>query len=282
MKLWFKILGLCFVLAGPSAAQTSPELVRSLGDAVKMDQTLAIMQREALQNADEIAEDLFGGAAPSGWTNVITELFDPAGARAQFDTGLTLATANADAGQLANAAAFYASPLGIRLLQLEISAREAMLDGEVETAAKQAWTDLLADPLPASAQRADLIEGAVAASDLIESNVSSALNGNLAFLQGLAEAGGYAAEMTADDMLREVYAQEDTVRADTAEWLYPFLALAYAPLTDAELQAYIDFAQSAAGQALNSALFLAFDGLGTVQSRGMGLAAGRLMSGQDI
>ena len=58
--------------------------------------------------------------------------------------------------------------------------------------------------------------------------------------------------------------------------------MAYAPLSDAELQAYIDFSHSKAGQALNSVLFSAFDRLGSQQSRGMGLVAGQLMQGQDI
>ena len=46
---------------------------------------------------------------------------------------------------------------------------------------------------------------------------------------------------------------------ETEDWLYPFMSLAYQPLTDAELQAYLAFSETAGGQRLNAAVFAAFD-----------------------
>jgi hypothetical protein len=88
--------------------------------------------------------------------------------------------------------------------------------------------------------------------------------------------------LSQSDMLAEVWAQEGDLRRETEDWLYPFLNLAYQPLSIADLDAYIAFSNSAAGRAINAALFVAFDVLGKDQSRGMGLAAGKLMAGQDI
>ena len=278
-------IGLLFAAPNPAQAnpaQASPDMVRSLGDALQMDKTLVIMSREAVANAAEVAPDLFGGASPADWTHAVAKLFDPVTARAAFDAGLLPAMTSANQGDLEQALAYFETPTGQRLIDLELSAREALLDTDLEAAAKQSWADLLADPLPASALRAKLIRDIVAATDLIESNVSSAMNGNFAFFQGLAESGGFAAEMTQDDMLSEVRGQEAELRADTADWLYPFLAMAYTPLSDDDLRDYIAFSKSPAGQALNGVLFLAFDEMGAAQSRGMGLAAGRLIVGQDI
>lgn len=256
--------------------------LRALGDVLRMDQTLAVMQTEALANADEITPDLFGTPDVPAWDAAVAELFDPAKARAVFDTALAGAAGTLGSADLQAAADFFATPLGARLLDLELSARAAMIDNDVEAAAIESWAELQANPLPASTQRAALISGIVAANDLIETNVASALNGNLAFYQGLAESGAYGAGAGSDEMIREVWAQEAQLRADTEEWLYPYLAMAYAPLSDEDLQTYIDFSKSSAGRALSQALFIAFDGLGVQQSRGMGLAAGRLMVGQDI
>ncbi len=282
MRHWIGVAVFGVILAASNPARATPEMVRSLGDVLQMDKTLTIMSREAVANAAEVAPDLFGGASPAKWTDAVATLFDPVTARAAFDAGLLPAMTSANQGDLQQALDYFNTPMGQRMLDLELSAREALLDPDVEAAAKQSWADLLADPMPASAQRAQLIRDIVAATDLIESNVSSAMNGNFAFFQGLAEAGGFAAQMTQDDMLAEVRGQEAELRADTADWLYPFLAMAYTPLSDDELRGYIAFSKSPAGQALNGVLFLAFDEMGAAQSRGMGLAAGRLMVGQDI
>lgn len=273
-------LGMAIVWATGAGAQAAPS-AREIGDVLRMDDTLAIIQREVVQTASEMAPDLFGGAAPAPWTAAVTALYDPAAARAQFDRDLASALARADAALLAEVQAFFANPTGQLILNLELSAREALLAPDVEAAAAQTWDDMQDDPLPATAQRVDLIRQIVAVNDLVETNVMAALNGNLAFFQGLAEAG-MLDEMSGDDMLAEVWGQEAEVRSDIEEWLYPYLALAYAPLSDDDLRSYIAFSNGPAGQMLNTALFAAFDSLGIVQSRGMGLAAGRLMTGQDI
>ncbi|MEY4698536.1 MAG: hypothetical protein RIT14_2964, partial [Pseudomonadota bacterium] len=49
-----------------------------------------------------------------------------------------------------------------------------------------------------------------------------------------------------------------------------------------ELQAYITFSETEAGQALNVALFVAFDAVFTPISKALGLAVAKQMQGQDI
>ncbi len=262
------------------AAAAIPAQVRALGDALLLDQTLAVMQQEAIANARETAMDLFGVDDLPAWNAAVRDLFDPAAARAAFDLAASDAAGMIAPADHAAALEFYRSPLGTRLLDLELSARAQMIDKDIEAAATESWDALQADLLPASATRAGLIRQIVASNDLIDSNVASALNGNLAFYQGMAEGG--MADMGSEGTIAEVWSQEPQLRSDTENWLYPFLNLAYAPLTDAQLQDYIAFSKSSAGQALNRVLFTAFDALGAQQSRGMGLAAGRLMLGQDI
>ena len=109
-----------------------------------------------------------------------------------------------------------------------------------------------------------------------------ALSANLAFYQGMAEGGAFGGEMTEDQMLADVWGQEAEVRQQVADWLFPYLALAYGPLSDDELEAYIAYSESPAGQQLNTALFASFDGVFSPVSRALGLAVARELQGQDI
>ena len=88
--------------------------------------------------------------------------------------------------------------------------------------------------------------------------------------------------MTESDMLAEVWAQEDQVRQETEDWLWPYLALAYQPLSDEEMQAYQVFSEAPEGRALNAALFAAFDASFVRISGELGRAVALMVQGQDI
>jgi hypothetical protein len=120
----------------------------------------------------------------------------------------------------------------------------------------------------------------IAVNDLVERNVAGALGSNYQFFRGLADGGAYA--MTEDQILADVWTQEQDIREDTTEWLYGFLNMAYRPLGDDDLEAYIAFSESEAGRALNAALFAGFDVLYRDISYALGLAVSRAMSGSDL
>lgn len=262
----------------PPPAASSAQL-RAFGDTLMMDRTLALMQREAAQSAAEMSADMFAGQDPAIWADAVRGVFDPSRARTQFDQGL--AQAHLPPADLARAQDFFSSDLGARILTLELSAREAMLDPAIKDAAQQAWATAQLTAKPEGKLRIARLETVIIANDLIESNVMAALNSNLAYYQGMNTAGALG-DAAQSDILAEVWAQESQLRSDTKDWLYPFLNLAYQPLSIADLDTYIAFSESDTGRTVNAALFAAFDALGVYQSRGMGLAAGNLMAGQDI
>jgi hypothetical protein len=82
--------------------------------------------------------------------------------------------------------------------------------------------------------------------------------------------------------MAQVWGQEGQIRSDTEGWLHAYLGLAYAPLTEAELDAYIAFWETPAGKRLNAVLFAAFDQVFTGVSKELGRATGQAMLGQDI
>ena len=195
----------------------------------------------------------------------------------QFTRAFDAALA-ADAATIKASGAFFTTEAGQRALWLEISARRALLDDDVKAAAALAYARL-AEENPA---RHALIERFVLANDLIDSNVMGAMNANLAFLRGMAASGVRGFELTKADMLAQVWATEAETRVEAVEWVYPFLIMAYQPLSDADLTTYVEFSESEAGQRLNGAMFSGFDDMLNVLSHELGLAYGQSMQGDDI
>ncbi len=130
--------------------------------------------------------------------------------------------------------------------------------------------------------RMGLIRDLAEAGELIEMNVAGALTANLAFFQGMNDVGVPGMVMDEEQMMTEVWGQEASIRDETAKWLYPYLALAYRPLSDEDLKAYVAFAESAEGKRLNAALFASFDKVFRSVSFELGRGAALVLQGNDI
>jgi hypothetical protein len=263
-------------MPGPAAAELSAP-VTALSDALRMQDVVAVLREEGMRNGAELAVDLPGGPDDPAWIALLDRLYDTHTMRTAFDTAFAKALGD-DPTMTALATAFFNSDIGQRAMKLEIDARRAMLDSDIEAAAMQAYQNLTKE----NPARVALLEQFVTVNDLIESNVMGSLNSNLAFYRGLAAAGDEQFAMSESDMLNSVWAEEAKAREETVKWLFPFLALAYQPLSDADLQAYIDFSQTMAGRRVNAAMFVAFDAVFDDISQELGRAVARQMEGQDI
>lgn len=251
--------------------------VSALTDTMMMGDIMAVMREEGLEYGKTLSSEMFPDQSGAQWDAVVALIYDSATMRSRFDAALAQALVGAEP-ELEEIENFFGSEQGQNILRLEIEARRALLDSELEDAAKLAWEDLRAEGGP----RVEKLTQFVEANDLIESNVMGAMNANLAFYRGLSESGAFPQEMTEDQMLSDVWGQEPDVRAETTDWLFPFLSLAYRPLTDEDLSAYIAFSETPAGQKMNSALFAAYDAVFTRISYDLGRAAAKQMQGEDI
>ena len=173
---------------------------------------------------------------------------------------------------------FFEGETGRKIVGLEVSARQALLDEAVEAAGKERLEELTADGDPLL----DLVTEYVEVNDLLEYNVVGAMNSNYAFYIGLQDGGAFDATLTEEQILTDVWSQEEVIRADTEDWLYGFLVMAYQPLTEAELTEYIALSETPEGQALNRALFVAFDELFVEISRALGRSAATFVVGEDL
>jgi hypothetical protein len=242
-----------------------------------MDDVIDIMRQEGITYGRQLQDEMLEGRGGPTWDRAIDLIYDHATLRLRFDSVLEAGLADAPEA-IAQIESFFLSTLGQEILTLEIEARRSLLDDAVEDAARARGEDMARDEDP----RLKALERFAEVNDLTEANVSGALNSNLAFFQGLTEQGALRDNMTEEQILRDVWAQEPDIREETIQWLFPFLALAYGPLSDEALESYIQFSMSEAGQSLNNALFAAFDVVFASISRDLGRAAARQMMGDDI
>lgn len=263
------------LLVPPAGAQGADDDVRALFEALALPEVVQIMHEEGIGYGADIAADLFAGGAPAEWTDAVASIYDPVRMESEALAALTTATAGRDLEPMIT---FLTTEPGRTFIQLEVSARRALLDDEVETAAKEAAAIALIDDTP----RAQQITRFVKTNDLIETNVMSAMNSTYAFYLGLMDGGAFPPEMTEDEMLADVWSQEPEIRDNTSEWVYGFLTKAYDPASDADLEVYIGFSQTEDGRLLNRVVFGAFSEVFEGISLSLGRAAARFVGGQEL
>jgi hypothetical protein len=265
------------VLAETAAPDPAGEVsVDRLAQVMQLDALFQVLREEGIAHGEDLQVDMFPAGGGANWTAEVAGIYDLARLQPAFTE--VLRAELADKPEVLEAIiGFFASDLGQRVIGLEIEARRAFLDTAAEEAARVAAEDAVAARDPKVA----LIRRMIEAGDLLEMNVAGALSGSLAFVTGMADSGAYGA-IPQDQLLSDVWGQEEQVRADTSSWLNSYLGLAYHPLSEADLESYISFWESPEGQQLNAALFSAFDKVFRQVSLDLGRAAGRAMQGSDI
>lgn len=260
-----------------TTADVAPDAgVSALATAMQVDQIIAVMREEGLEYAKTLQADMFPGVGNSGWIAEVAGIYNADRMQQEFTAALSASLAGN--ARLDAMTRFMDGDFGNRVVGLELAARKALLDPAIEETAKVAWMKLEEEDGP----RARAIQRFIAVNDLMDSNVTGAMNSNIAFYRGLMAAAPADMAMTEDDILSSVSDQQAQIAAETADWLHPYLTLAYHSLTDDELDRYIAFSESAPGRDLNRALFAAFAVMFDRLSYDLGVAAGRQMQGQDI
>lgn len=240
--------------------------------ALHFEETVAIMRAEGLRYGGDVGDEMLSAVERARWDRVVGRVYDADRMLAQVQSRFAQAMDGADTGALLG----FFEGQGAEVVALEIAGRRALLDDGTEAAAEARYAELAAADAPIVRHVATLI----ADSDLIERNVAGALNANLGFYRGLADGGGL--DLSEQEMLAEIWAQEPEMREETRDWLQAYLTMAYQPLPQEVLEAYIALYRSAEGQQLNHALFVAFDAMYEELSYHLGLATALTMQGEDL
>ena len=256
-----------------SAQSTVPAdvLFRALG----FPEIIKIMRQEGVEYGASMEQDLFLREGGPRWQAIVSDIYDVDWMSEIVRNRLAGDLATADLAPMID---FFTSDLGQRIVRLEISARAAFLEDGVEAAANETYLALQTD----AKARVRLLDAFVDASDLVESNVVGAMNSNYAFYTGLADGGGFDGALTQDQILTDVWSEEDAIRTDTRLWVYSYLALAYQPLSDDDLRAYTAYFETSGGRALNQAIFNSFDEMFVAISTRLGRGAAQFLAGEDL
>lgn len=200
----------------PLRAQTAdPE---SVLQTLRIPEMIAVMQDEGIAYGDDLEEQLFPGAGGARWDGIVAGIYDEPALLQRFQSAFSARLA-ADPQAMDEIVGFFATDRGQRILSLEIAARRALLDEAAEEAAAVSVDDMRARDDP----RLAVLERFAAANDLIEQNVSGALNANFAFYQGMSDGGAFdAAKMTEADMLADVWSQEPRFAPKPKAGFIPF------------------------------------------------------------
>jgi hypothetical protein len=263
-----------FLSATAAAAAERAEIDR-LWTLLEMDAVVDVMREEGIDYGESLDADMLEGRGGAGFAAEVSRIYDTARMAATAHERFAADLAGEDVGPMLE---FFEADLGRRAIGLEVSARRALLDPEVEAASRDrvAQMDEGGDP------RIGLLQRFIEINDLVESNVTGALNSSFAFYRGLADTGALEGQMGEEEILADVWSQEPDVRSETEDWVWGFLALAYQPLSDADLNAYSDFSATEAGQVLNRAIFVAFDQMFVDISHELGQATGHYLVGQEL
>lgn len=252
----------------------APE-VHAMLEAVGVYDVLAIMAQEGVDGALQLEADMFPGQGGAAWAAMAAHLNAQDRVIGAFEAAYPVDAMSVE--EVAEVTAFARSAAGQRLIEGEVTARRAFLEPAVEDEASIRFRERA----EAGDPRLDLLTDFIEANQLVERNVMGALNSNFAFYRGLSDGGAFEVDVPEELMLTEVWGQEAEIRTDTIEWLYSFQLVAYDLATDADLEAYIALSETEAGQALNAALFEAFDIMFNAMSYELGRAAATFIAGED-
>jgi hypothetical protein len=248
-----------------------------LVDVLALPEVAQILREEGLEHSTDLDTDMLNGNGGAGWQMQVGAIYDAGRLVETVRGALESELQGPDLeDELEQTITFFASDLGTRIVGLENSARAAILDQDVEEAARVRFAEVEGTEDSRLALVTQLVEGG----DMIDRNVTAAMNSNYQFLRGLAD--GDAIKMTDDAILADVASDLDEITEDTVSWLYGYMLLAYHPLTDDELETYIAFSNTPAGKALNRGLF---DGFGKAYediSYGLGRAVALNMTAQEL
>jgi hypothetical protein len=261
-------------LFSPTFAQ-APTGLEQLEQTMQVDRLFRILALEGDAFGQNVDAQILGGRGGQAWKSEIRRIYAPETGKAVFRAVFAKQLEGADIAAMER---FFASPTGKRIIGLELSAREAFLEQDVEQGARDRFREMVAK----QDRRVDLLNTFVEVNDLVGFNVMGTLNSNLAFMKAFVAEGGADADLSEQDILAETLGQEEDARKEAREWLFPYLSLAYQPLSDTELEAYIAFSQTRPGRDLNSALFAAFDVLFIGISGALGQSAARALNSEAL
>jgi len=224
---------------------------QELLDLARLDEMTEVIIAEGLADNATMPEDYIGISIPGSWSKELERIYDPA---VLNDLVTREFLARSETLDPVHTRSYLQSSAWQETLNFELEARYALMDPSVADAALAYYWERF----EAGDKRLDVLDRLVAQSSLVEGNVIGAMNSMYQFELGLID-GGLDLGFTEDELLQQIWAEEESLRYDVSEWVYSFLLFAYDPVPNRDIKAQIDFFDTRNGRIFNAALFGAFD-----------------------
>ncbi|MAT89034.1 MAG: hypothetical protein CL532_10935 [Aestuariivita sp.] len=269
IMVWFSLW--CGVGLG-AHAQTS--VYDQLYAALHLNDIVKVIRDEGLEEAKSTAEIYLKSQGQiASFNSQIDSFYDITNISTFLLNGISTGLMEQDAEM---ALMFYTRDLGAKIASLEASARLAISDSAVESMA----IEIAKSAKTKDSKRYKLLQENMKQMELVEQNLKGAFASQYGFLTELSKATDI--NLSQDQILSLLSGSEEDLRKEVTDWLMGYSYMAYQPISDDELQLYLDFLANTSGKALNGALFNVFNALSVKTSSALGELIALLREARDL
>ena len=272
-KMYFWRLFWNFVILICCTCFAKADAISDLYDALQMDRVNEIIRAEGIRDARGTGEAYLS-------TNSVERFVEQAKSVYQLDNMekdfKRLLTENLSTSEANEILLFYRLPIGKLASELEVSARVAISETEIEEMAKT----MLKEAKAIKNTRLNEIESVIKILELVEQNLIGAYAAQFAFMYELSKLG--VLDLSRQEMIDIITNDEEKLKGEILEWLMAFSHMAYAPMSDEEFRVYNDFSKSDLGILLNKALFSVYNEMAKDQSQSLANILGEFMISEDL
>lgn len=261
-------LGCCFLVQSAWAASD----IERLSQALRLRDVMAVLHEEGVEQGQALDTEFLGGQGGGHFHAQVADIFDEVWMTQTVQDAMGARMSDAD---VQASLVFFDTDLGRRLSELELSARRALSDPDIEAAAKERL-----DSTPEDDPLRRMVVDYVQINDIVGRNVSGIQSSDFSFYRGLVSGGG--TQRDDEGYLAALLEESDELRAETEGWALSFHLMAYAPLRPEEVKANVEFSATPAGVALNDALFDGFNSMYDTLYFQLGLAVAQALSATDL
>ena len=249
------------------------DVISDLYEALQMDRVNEIIRVEGIQDARGTGEAYLS-------KNTVARFVDQAQSVYQLETMekdfKRLLTENLSISDAEAILLFYRSPIGKMASELEVSARVAISNKQIEEMAKIKFNEAV----NLKNERLKELGSVIETLELVEQNLIGAYAAQFAFMYELSKLG--LVNLSRQEMIDAITSDEEKLKSDILEWLMAFSHMAYSPMSDEEFNVYNDFSKSALGITLNKALFSVYNEMAKDQSQRLASILGEFMKSEDL
>ena len=258
------IFALCFWMA-PAVADESAgtgKLDKAL-ELVELRAAFNDMPEQLIKGLDELPDESMADVRRDELIGLAEKLF---GADALMGDVRDRMSGQVTAAHLDAVIEFYSTPLGRKLVAMEVAASGSESQTKIETEGAALYADIK-NKNPDRLNAFDRIEKAIRMEDMMSSMI---MNMTYAMISGMAGTSMLPQQLTDDQIAALVNQQIQASRGLVRQFLNNFFAYTYRDATNEDLQGYADFAETEAGRAFNAALVRAMIDAMVQRSRAFG------------